>query len=72
MKNATQNDGMIDGARFYRLRDVLKIFPVSRSQIWKMVKEGKFPSPVKLSQRCTVWCGSELNDHRQKIIDRIN
>lgn len=46
--------------RLLRLRDVLEIIPVSRSDWWKGVKDGKYPSPVKLSPRVTVWRGSDL------------
>lgn len=31
------------------------IVPVSRSTLWNMVKEGRFPRPVKLGPRITVW-----------------
>ena len=29
--------------------------PVSPATIWRWVKEGKFPTPFKLSDRITVW-----------------
>jgi Prophage CP4-57 regulatory protein (AlpA) len=31
------------------------IYPVSKSTLWQRVKEGRFPSPVKLSERITAW-----------------
>ncbi len=39
------------------LRDpqVRQIIPVSRSAWWAGVKSGKYPKPVKLSERCTAW-----------------
>ena len=40
------------------------IYPISRSQLWKLVKEGKFPSPVKLGRRITAW---RVEDIRQFI-----
>ena len=40
---------------FIRLPQVLALFPVSRSAFWAGVKSGKYPKPVKLSQRCTAW-----------------
>lgn len=42
-------------AGFLRLPQVLEIFPVSRSAFWSGVKAGKYPKPVKLSERCTAW-----------------
>ena len=40
---------------FLRLPQVLTIFPISRSAFWAGVKSGKYPQPVKLSERCTAW-----------------
>ena len=40
---------------FIRLQDVLKRIPVGKSTIWNWVQEGKFPVPVKLSDRVTAW-----------------
>ena len=40
---------------FIRLRDVLKHVPVGKSTIWNWVRQGKFPPPVKLSDRVTAW-----------------
>lgn len=31
------------------------IIPVSKSTWWKGVSEGRFPKPVKLSERTTAW-----------------
>ena len=31
------------------------IYPVSKSTWWSGVKSGRFPKPVKLSERCTAW-----------------
>ena len=43
------------------------IIPLSKSSIWQMVKEGRFPRPVKLGERCTAW---RVEDLRQWIQDR--
>ncbi|MEZ6030884.1 MAG: AlpA family phage regulatory protein [Hyphomonadaceae bacterium] len=43
---------------FLRLRAVLAPagpIPVSRSTWWQGVKDGRFPRPVKLGKRVTVW-----------------
>jgi prophage regulatory protein len=31
------------------------ILPFSAATLWRMVKAGKFPKPVKLSERITAW-----------------
>ncbi len=45
---------------FLRLKDVLKIYPVSKSTWWAGVKSGKFPAGVKLSERTTAWRLSDI------------
>ena len=41
--------------RLLRLKEVLKIVPVSKSTWWAGVKSGRFPAPVKLGPRVTAW-----------------
>ena len=32
------------------------------STIWAWVKVSKFPPPIKLSERCSVWSVKDIND----------
>lgn len=48
--------------RLYRIKDVLKIIPVSRSQWWAGVASGIFPAGVKLSARVTCWKSSDIQN----------
>lgn len=45
-----------------RLPQVAEITGLGKSTVWLWVKEGKFPKPIKLSPRVTVWKLSELED----------
>lgn len=36
------------------------IIPVSKSDWWAGVKEGRYPAPIKLSERVTVWNADDL------------
>lgn len=38
------------------------IIPVSRSTWWRGVRSGKFPAPVKLGPRTTVWRARDIFD----------
>lgn len=40
---------------FLRLPQVLEILPISKSTWWKGVQEGRFPKPVKLTERTSAW-----------------
>jgi prophage regulatory protein len=42
-------------AGYLRLKDLVKRVPVAKSTIWLWVSGGKFPAPVKLSERVTAW-----------------
>jgi prophage regulatory protein len=45
---------------FYRLRDVMRITALSRSTIYRRISEGRFPSPVHLSERASAWQSAAL------------
>jgi prophage regulatory protein len=38
------------------------IIPVSKSTWWQGVKTGRFPKPVKLGPRITVWLAQDIFD----------
>jgi len=42
-------------AGFVRLPDVLRVFPVSRSTWWAGVRDGRYPTSIKLAPRVTAW-----------------
>lgn len=43
-----------------RIRQVLRFVPVSRSNWWQGVKEGRYPQPLKLSERVTCWKAADI------------
>lgn len=43
-----------------RARDIAGIVPVSRTTLWRHVKAGSFPSPVKLPGNVTAWRVGEV------------
>lgn len=45
---------------YLRIKDVVKRVPVAKSTIWLWVNDGKFPRPVKLSERVTAWPVSSI------------
>jgi predicted DNA-binding transcriptional regulator AlpA len=38
------------------------IIPISKSTWWAGVKSGKYPKPVKLSERCTAWRVDDIRE----------
>jgi prophage regulatory protein len=54
---------------FLRLSSIIgagKLIPVSRSTWWEGVKSGRFPKPVKLGPRITVWRVEDI----RRLIER--
>ena len=51
---------------FLRLKQIVgtkttpAIIPISKSSWWAGVKEGRFPQPIKLGKRTTVWKMSDI------------
>lgn len=41
-------------------RQVVGLLPFSRATLWRRVKDGTFPPPVKLSERTTAWSTVEV------------
>lgn len=37
------------------------LIPVSPATLWRWVKAGKFPEPIRLSERVTAWEASKVN-----------
>ena len=42
-------------AHWLDVEAVAERFGVSKNTIWRWVREGKFPAPVKLGENCTRW-----------------
>lgn len=55
-------------SNFLRIKDVMKKTGIARSTIWLWVKEDKFPKPIKLSPRITVWSEEEIENWKLSII----
>lgn len=43
-----------------RLPQILERIPISKSSWWQGCKDGKYPKPIKLGPRTTVWRASEI------------
>jgi prophage regulatory protein len=49
--------------RFVRLAELRRVYvPVSAATIWRWVKAGTFPKPVKLGERVTAWKLQEVQE----------
>lgn len=51
----------LPGNRMLRIRDVLDLTRLSRSQTYRMEAAGNFPARIKLSPGTTVWIAQEVD-----------
>ncbi len=62
--------------RFYRLRDIIGdrkrgitgILPISRAAWYAGVKDGRYPKPVKLSEKTSAWRSTDI----EALVERLN
>jgi prophage regulatory protein len=54
---------------FLRLPQVLSVIPLGKTCWWEGVKSGRFPKPVKLSQRCTAWRAEDIRELIKQLGD---
>ena len=52
---------------FVRLSVVLALIPVSKTQLWRMIKNGDFPQPKKLGPRIPVWDVNDIRDYIETV-----
>lgn len=63
-------------SRFYRLREIIGdrkqgipgIVPVSKAAWYAGIKEGRYPKPVKLSEKTSAWRSEDIDS----LVKRIN
>ncbi|MFN5351977.1 MAG: helix-turn-helix transcriptional regulator [Alphaproteobacteria bacterium] len=52
---------------FMRLSKVLTLIPISKSSWWAGVKSGKYPKPIKISNRTTAWKNIDIFSLIEKL-----
>lgn len=53
--DALVNLDLMPNTAFVRLPVVAMAYGYSKATVWRNVKKGKMPKPVKISERCTAW-----------------
>lgn len=56
----SQHQSSIPTIGFLRLPQILAIIPISKSAWWEGCRTGRFPKPIKLGPRTTVWRAEEI------------
>jgi prophage regulatory protein len=45
---------------YIRINQLIQTLPISKASIWRKVKQGTFPAPVKLSVGITAWRKTDI------------
>jgi prophage regulatory protein len=48
--------------KFLRLAEVRNRVPYSRSTIYQLVTQGRFPKPINLGERAVAWLESDIDE----------
>ncbi len=56
-----QNPAASSSSRILRPREVFQRVGLCRTVVYKAAREGKFPKPIKLTERATGWLESEVD-----------
>ena len=59
---ATDNTFTLPAVGFVRQSSLLPMLGFSATTLWRRVKQGTFPQPVKLSERVTVWRAESIRE----------
>lgn len=55
-------------ATLIRPREAMRRCGIGRSTMWKMIKDGDFPKPVRITRRTVGFVEAEINDWVQQRI----
>jgi len=54
--------------KFMRLPEVTDRVGLSKSQIYKMIRTGAFPAPIKLGPQIAVWPETEIGEWQRAVL----
>ena len=55
--------------KFLRLKSVLEVTGLSRSQIYELEKRGSFPARISIGARAVAWDSEEIALWQQRLIE---
>lgn len=54
---------------FMRLEEVLKIFAISRTTLYRWIEQGRLPKPIQIGQRMTRWDRREIAERARHLAE---
>lgn len=68
MREMTERQSIKRTYDLIKLKEVLRITSLSRSNLYALIQKNKFPKPLKLSERSSAWLKFEVDDW---IVERV-
>ena len=69
--SARLDDEVLQGERLLRVHEVLYVTGLSMPTLYRMMREQKFPRPVRLGPKSVAWPESEIDNFvRTRIAER--
>ncbi len=56
--------------RLLRLKDVIEVVRLSRSEIYRLIALDRFPKPIPLGERAVAWTEDSINEWIESRIAR--
>lgn len=63
----TNNNPSLPETGFLRIKQVLSFIPIGRSSWWAGVRSGRYPKPVRLSEKTTAWRAEDIKALIEKL-----
>jgi prophage regulatory protein len=64
-------DPMLDKHRLIRLPEVRRLVGLSHSSIYRLVSQGRFPVPLKISERAVRWRYADILEWQARAADDL-
>lgn len=66
--SSSERSDVLDDVSFLRLPEVKAVTGLSKTSIYELIREKRFPPPVRLGPRAVAWVKSEV---RQWAVERV-
>ena len=54
-----------------RVKDVERELGISRTTIWRLVKAGAFPPPLRITSKAIAWRRSDIEAWQEQLVERV-
>lgn len=61
------NQNIATNSRLLRLHSVVGRVPLSKSEMYRRIKAGTFPAPIKIGVRAVAWREADIDQYISKL-----